>query len=288
MYRWLPWVSRRLPFDRPNFGDPFVTPTSRSVVLIVTSDRPLVIATNARLTSRSANGLRQTFEATNVRDVPLTAAPDYRARTGWVDGILVRVYTRPGGLSASALLARARTALSRLADLVGPYPYETFKVAESAGGWAMEGPGVIWIPRGTATSSLPYLVTHETAHQWLYGLVGNDQAAQPFADEAGADFLARYVLGGRRSSRCSTAALDRTIYRYSRACYYEIVYIQGGNFLDDLRRRMGSTAFWRAMRRYMVDQRFALSTTQRLLTTLDDATPLDLRPTFEKRFPALY
>ena len=26
LYRWLPWVSRRIAFDRPNHGDPFVTP----------------------------------------------------------------------------------------------------------------------------------------------------------------------------------------------------------------------------------------------------------------------
>ena len=288
MYRWLPWVSRRLPFDRPNFGDPFVTPVSHRVRLTVTTDRPLVIATNGRRTSMSSDRLRQTFEATDVRDVPITAATDYRAMSGTVDGIAVRVYTRPGGLSASALLSRARTALSRLADLVGPYPYPTFRIAESAGGWAMESPGIVWIPRGTATSSLPYLVTHETAHQWFYGLVGNDQAAQPFADEASADFLARHVLGTRRASRCSATALDRTIYRYSKACYYEVVYIQGGNLLDDVRRKMGSTVFWRALRRYMVDQRFDLSTTQTLLTALDDATPLDLRATFEKRFPAYY
>ena len=28
MYRWVPWISRSTPFDRPNHGDPFVTPVS--------------------------------------------------------------------------------------------------------------------------------------------------------------------------------------------------------------------------------------------------------------------
>jgi hypothetical protein len=288
MYRWLPWISRRLAFDRPNHGDPFVSPTTSSVRLTITTDRPLDIAINARRVSVSANGLTQAFEATDVRDIPLTAAPDYRITKGSVDGIAVRVYTRPGGLSASQLLSRARSALARMADLVGGYPYGTFRVAESAGGWAMEGPGIIWIPRGTASSNVPYLVAHETAHQWFYGLVGNDQAAQPFADEAAADFLARHVLGLRRGSRCSTARLDRSIYGYSRACYYEIVYIQGGNLLDDLRRKMGNATFWRALRGYVADQRFALSTTQSLLTALDEATPLDLEPTYRKRFPRYY
>ena len=41
------------------------------------------------------------------------------------------------------------------------------------------------------------------------------------------------MLGLRRGSRCGTATLDRTIYRYSSTCYYEQVYIQGGNLLAD-------------------------------------------------------
>ncbi len=92
----------------------------------------------------------------------------------------------------------------------------------------------------SASANLSYLVHHETGHQWFYGIVGNDQANEPFTDEAVTDFLARYVLGQQRASRCSTARLDLSIYRTRSACYYEIVYIQGGNFLDDLRRTMGN------------------------------------------------
>jgi hypothetical protein len=288
LYRWLPWISRRTAFVRPNIGDPFVTPVSRQVRLTVTADRPLRIVSNGRRTYISPDRRTQTFVATNVRDVPITAATDYRTSTRTVDGVTVIVHTRPGGLSATTLLARARTALSRMADLVGRYPYRTFRIAESAGGLAMEGPGVIWIPRGTPTANLSYLVTHETAHQWFYGLVGNDQASQPFADEAAADFLARHVLGTRRASRCASAPLDRTIYGYSRSCYYEIVYIQGGAFLDYVRRRMGNATFWRAVRGYVADQRFEVARTQDLLTALDAATPLDLRTLYARRFPRLY
>ena len=120
----------------------------------------------------------------------------------------------------------------------------------------MESPGLIWIPYGIGSANLRYLVSHETAHQWFYGLVGNDQARQPFADEAAADFMAREITGTRRGSRCSTAPLDRTIYGYSSTCYYEVVYIQGGNLINEARRRMGSTAFWAAMREYVADHRY--------------------------------
>ncbi len=148
----------------------------------------------------------------------------------------------------------AVSAFRRIQERLGPYPYGTFKIVQSAGGYGMESPRLIWIPYGVASANLRYLVTHETAHQWFYGLVGNDQARQPFADEAAADFVARYMTGTKRSSRCAKARLDRKIYDYGSTCYYEVIYIQGGNLIDAARKQMGSTRFWSAMRSYVDHQ----------------------------------
>jgi hypothetical protein len=100
--------------------------------------------------------------------------------------------------------------------------------------------------------------------------------------------LARYVTGIWRSSRCSTARLDLTIYRYSSTCYFEIIYIQGSAFLDSIRRKMGTTGYWRAMRDYVAAHRFGLGSTPTLLNNLDAHTLLDLRPAFARRFPRFY
>jgi hypothetical protein len=284
-YRWIPWVSRRVPFDRPNHGDPFVTPVTPRVRVAITSDRALVFATTGERVA--ASGLRQTFQARNVRDFVFTAAPDYKSISSTVNGTVIRVYYRPGG-PASSILSAARHAIARMEPLVGPYPYKTYNLAQSSGGFGMEAPGLTWIPTGIGSANLSYLVHHETAHQWFYGIVGNDQATEPFTDEAVADFLTRYVLGQRRASRCSTARLDLSIYKYSSACYYEVVYIQGGNFVDDLRKTMGNTAFWSGLRAYVAENRFKLAPTKTLLDTLDDHTSRDLVPRFEPRFPRLY
>ena len=282
-HRWLPWISRPTPFTRPNHGDPFVTPSSPRVRVTIISDRVLRYATTGEQVGGS--GLTKTFEARNVRDFALTAAPDYRVSTASVGGVAVRVWSRPG-FPASTVLSAAKTALSRQAALLGPYPYPTYDIAQTAGGSGMEAPGLTWIPGGAG--SLSYLVAHETAHQWFYGIVGSDQARQPFADEAAADFVARHVLGLRRASRCTTGRLDLSIYQYTNACYYERIYIQGGNFLDDTRRAMGNAAFWAGMRDHLATNRFKLTTTKSLLDTLDAHTPLDLVPRYESRFPGLY
>ncbi len=288
LYRWLPWVSRRIAFDRPNHGDPFETPSSRSVTVRISTSRKLVLATSGDRRSVSPDGLTQTFVASNVRDFTVTAATDYRSRSRVVLDSIVRVYYRPGA-PGTAMLDAAADAFDALERRLGSYPHRTFRVVQSAGGYGMESPGLIWIPTGVAASNLRYLAAHETAHQWFYGIVGNDQSKQPFADEAAADFAARYVLGLRRGSRCATATLDRTIYQYSAACYYEKIYIQGGNLLDTARRRMGSAAFWAALRGYIAANQDRIATTSALLDALDAATPIDLGSTlFEPRFPRIY
>ena len=202
-----------------------------------------------------------------------------------MNGVRIVVWYRPG-FPAATVLAAAKTALAREAKVLGAYPYPSYELAQTGGGYGMESPGLTWIPTGAG--SLTYLVAHETAHQWFYGIVGNDQARQPYADEAATDFVARNVLGLRRASRCATARLDLSIYAYSSTCYYEDIYIQGGNFLDDTRKRMGSTAFWAGIRDYLVTYRFKIGNTKALLDTLDRHTPLNLVPRYEPRFPGLY
>ena len=51
----------------------------------------------------------------------------------------------------------------------------------------IEYPTMIFL--GTGTSGV--LTTHEVAHQWFYGLVGDDQARDPVLDEG----LATYAMG---------------------------------------------------------------------------------------------
>lgn len=287
LYRWIPWVSLPRPFDRPNHGDPFYTPSSPQVSVNLTLDK-------ARVLAAPVGGLRTTasktwsFTAHDVRDVSMVLAPDFGVFTGTVDGVAVRAYSRPGGVSGATLRDLAKAALHKEAARVGvAYPWPSFTLVETAGGYGLESPGLVWIPSNTLSGNLTYLVYHETAHQWFYGLVGNDQQREPFADEAAADLLARTVLGTLRSSRCSKDNLDGRITQYSAACYYETIYIQGGNVLNGYRSKMGTTLFWNTVEDYVQTYSHRIGGTKRLLDMLQDASPVPFT-NLSDRFPSLY
>ena len=293
LYRWIPWVSRAAPFDRPNVGDPFVTPTSPQVDVELLTDSPMVLATPAPAADVSevaaGGGRAWSFTVRNVRDVSIALAPDFEVVSGDAAGVPIRVYTRSGRAAGERLLNLAAHAIRTEAAQLGvAYPWPSLTVVETAGGTGLESPGLIWIPDRLDTLNRTYLVHHEVAHQWFYGLVGNDQQAEPFADEAAADLLARTVLGTLRPSRCGREALDRGIRQYSRGCYYEVIYVQGGLVLDAIRREMGTTRFWSALAVYLERYRFQLVGTKDLLETLREGSEANLLPILRTRFPTLY
>ncbi|MDQ3492451.1 MAG: hypothetical protein M3452_04225 [Chloroflexota bacterium] len=289
VHRWIPWISRKTPFWSAERGDPFTTPVSPEVRVVLTADRALKYATTGAPTGKQGN--RQSFVARNVRDFNFTAAPDFGKLTGRsMDGdTKIVVYSRT--LPRAMMLDYARRSMAAFEDKIGQYPYSRFTVTESSGGIAMESPGHIWIPRGTPDWNVPFLVVHEMGHQWFYGVVGNDQVREPFADEAMTEFLTRWFLGQFRASRCDKDRLDRSIGGYNASCFYEVVYVQGASFINRLRQDVGDGRFWSAVRDYWNDNQFEFGGTVSLLEALRvaaDQADVQVYSRYSSRFPRYY
>jgi hypothetical protein len=285
-YRWIPWISRDVRYETSYHGDPFYTPVSPRVEVTLRGNVPMSFATSGRRIAQ--HGQSRTYLAENVRDFNFAAARDFRITSGRSqDGdTRITVYTRHQ--SGSVILKWAKRAIAEYERRFGQYAYPTLTLAESSGGIAMESPGHITLPAFEDPGRIPFLVAHEVAHQWWYAVVGNNQTTDPFMDEALADFSSRHFLGLLRSSRCRESRLDLSIYQYHATCYYEIVYIQGANFLNNLRKDMGDGVFWRALRRFYQGNKFTISSTRKLLQALRNAAGNWVLPRYHKRFPSLY
>ena len=185
---------------------------------------------------------------------------------------------------------KARSAMARLNDLYGKYPWPDLVLAEVGAdyGFSMEYPRAIHLTRSKVTDS--YVVNHEVAHQWFYAQLGNDQMREPWLDEGFADFTARWLMG-IGENQCSGREVDSPVFAWPagrtsggdwQSCdgYFHTVFYKGTEFLNAVRTRMGTQSFFAAMRDFLAGHRYRLITTRGLLDYLDGRTDANLRPLY--------
>jgi len=133
------------------------------------------------------------FRARAVRDVALAVGP---FRVSSAPGrVKVRVaFTGSSGVASTAL-ALAGAALQELSKRYGAYPWSSYTLVfpPDLPPSGIEYPTLSFIG---GRRYLPLLIDHETAHQWFYSLVGNNQARDPWLDETLATW-AQERLGAR-------------------------------------------------------------------------------------------
>ena len=177
-----------------------------------------------------------------------------------------------------------------------PAPYSTLSIVEAAAyGDGMEADGLFFLGRkfyqsynGTVKSDLISLGVHEAAHNWWFGLVGNDQALEPWLDES-LSLYSEHVFyevnypayvnwwwGFRVNHYNPTGWVDNNIYNAGPfRSYVNSVYLQGANFLYELRLRIGDEAFFAFLQDYTGQMTGRQATTDdffrilRLHTTVD-------------------
>lgn len=201
------------------------------------------------------------FRADSVRDVSLTVGR-LRTESREVDGVRLHVGVPSSSVASAGEWADATAAAMRsLSTYLGPFPYRDLwvTVADSVG-TGIEFPGSIQFGNVSPTR-YPQLVPHEVAHMWFYGLVGNDQARDPWLDEALAEYAETLVDGtGARSVRFQAPSRVRDRVGRSMAWYAALrnpdlyaagVYRQGGAMLHRARQAAGPATFDRLLRGYL-------------------------------------
>ncbi|WP_425310094.1 M1 family aminopeptidase [Ammonicoccus fulvus] len=213
------------------------------------------------------------FSAAAVRDVTVTVG-DMRVVERRVGHTTVHIGGPEAQLAMplerwSDMLAQALTATS---DYLGPVPYEHVWVSvipdQSEG---IEFPGAIQFGQLRGEQDR-WLVTHEVAHLWFHGLVGNNQARHPWLDESFASFVQRVVDDPRRDPQPRHDYPDRvahsvggsmeswTAFRRSDSAYVNGVYLAGADMLIEARQAAGRDQFDAALRAYLTTNAHRIAT----------------------------
>lgn len=280
-YRWIPWLSNRYPFKTPLFGDAFATQNAARVDVSITADRAGMIYA-APGTRTSVSGNTQAFVAYNVRDWNFSASPFYQVGTETHGGVQFQYYTI--NQSRSLFASNAKKAFNKYVGVLGAFPYGRMFIAETSPGFAMESPQGFWIPDSYKPADVAFAVLHEVGHMWFYSSVGSNQATEPFADEALVEYLTR-TMTGFRGSRCATDNLDGSVYSYTSDCYYDVIYIQGSNYLNAYRKKVGDSNFYAGLRAYYNQYKLKMGGTKQLLEALKAQSGVG---GFHARFPSLF
>jgi aminopeptidase N len=232
-----------------------------------------------------------------MRDFYVAMSADYEVVGQEVGGTRVNSYYRSGQDAGGELaLTYATDALRVFSQRFGPYPYtELDVVATPTNAGGIEYPGAIVIAQGLYEQEGGFFelaTAHEVAHQWWYGLVGNDQLDEPWLDEAltnysaylyyqetagseTADFVKNRVFEGayravREDGRDRSVA--GPVSSFNQEEYGAIVYGKGPLFFDALRDRVGEDAFFSALQVYLGSHRYGVAYPEDLIVAFEEAS----------------
>lgn len=209
--------------------------------------------------------------------------------------------------AGKSVLQTTADAIKLYSELFAPYQRDTISAVEADFHDGMEYDGLYFLSKGfynlytgTPGEYLVSIAAHETAHQWWYAIVGNDQAIEPWLDEAMCTYTERLFYefvhpealdwwwDYRVNYYQPRGWVDMTIYNpYTEQdayrTYRDAVYLNGAVFLENLRKQIGDAAFFDFLKAYAATYRYKIATTDTFFNLLYQFTDVDLKA-LEKEF----
>jgi len=254
--------------DPWSFGEHLIYDAADYEVNVKVSDPKVIIAASG---APEAVQDWTRYTVSGARTFALSASDRFKIAESAVGSAVIRSYYFAGDEDpGQAVLWMATQSLGLYGVKFAPYPYPVLNVVETETPDGQEFDGLVFLAEkfysdynGTAKSDLIAIGTHEIAHQWWFGLVGNDQAMEPWLDEAMSVYSERifyeynYPKYGdwwwnfRVNYFGPSGYVDTSVYNGGTfRLYTNAVYLNGANFLDDLRTRVGDEAFFAFLQDY--------------------------------------
>lgn len=308
------WYPIACAFEDGNFvtdpyystGDPFYSDCADYKVSVTVPDG-LTVAASGRVTGADNADGTKTFSS------EILAARDYAA----VIGEFKMLGSKAGDTDVNyyyisdpepeKALAAAVDAVKTFSDKFGEYPYESMSNVETQflqGG--MEYPGLAMISDALTGDIYREAIIHETAHQWWYAAVGNDEVRYPWLDEGLTEFstsifyrenpayevdyekriadaLGAYVLYFDAFGNAdSDTSMTRKVCEYDSAFEYTyMTYVKGELMFESLRSVIGDEKFFAGLKDYYSTYKFKTAKPDDLIGCMEKTSGRDLKGFFD-------
>ena len=249
------------------------------------------------------------YTITSARTFALAASREFQVSSLLVGDITVSSYYYPLSDNAGqAALQASAEAVQVFSQRYGPYPHKSLSLVMGDFNDGMEYSAFFYLSRdfynlydGTPANYLTFVAVHETSHQWWFEQIGNDQALQPWVDEALAAYSERVyyenvhpdLVGWWWTYRIDfykpQGFVDIPIYDgQGFRPYTNAAYFQGAHFLEDLRTRIGDEAFFAFLQDYVVQGQGKIVTANDFFRILSEHTSTDYSDIVRQYFQNIY
>ncbi len=259
-------------------GDPFYSDIANYKVSIEYDKNLEIASTGDLVLSNEAEGTKQdTFVAEKVRDFAIVLSQDFKKEKQSSEGIEINYYYYNDETPLETL-ALSLKCMQFFSEKFGDYPYKQVSIVQSNfvyGG--MEYPNLVMISDTLSTETAYYVIAHELAHQWWYGVVGNDEYNEAWVDEAITEYSTTLFFENHSEygfdyktlvTNANTAfkfyydiyesvcdkvdtSMDRALNEFdTEPEYVHSVYTQGVIMYDSLRELIGEKKLYVVLRKY--------------------------------------
>ncbi len=284
-----------------NIGDPFYSDIADYNVKITLPERYIIASTGDTVNESVSNGRKtQSIVANAVRDFAWAASRKFKIHTKEVEGVKIKYYFISSNTQRmDKAISSAAEAIRIFNESFGKYPYSSYSVVESLFPTGMEYPGMVLVPNSyfegnKSIMGLEGVIVHETAHQWWYGVVGNNGVDEAWFDEGlatyskviyyekinGAEFAENYynqniksIYEGKRKSIKGVEITKKPLYEFENWREYDtLVYKKGAIIFYTIRKDLGDEKFFELLGSYYNKYRFKNATTKDFISEVEGIT----------------
>jgi hypothetical protein len=249
------------------------------------------------------------YSITAARAFAISASQEYQVASMQVGDVTVSSYYFPSGKGGGqAVLQASADAIRVFSERYGVYPHKTLSIVMADFKDSMEFSALYFHSPlyyeqydGDFMNYLTFIGVHETAHQWWFEQVANDQAQQPWLDETLATYSEHVYYETLHPDLVSEwwayrvdffqpqGFIDIPIYDGQGFEPYRVtVYLKGAHFLEELRVRIGDEAFFAFIQDYLAQGRGKILTASDFFRILSGHTSTDYSDIVRQYFQNVY
>lgn len=258
-------------------GDPFYSDTSNFKVTLL-APASYKLATTGNVTEQKTDNekIQYVIDAKMVRDFAFILSDKFTVSKDSYKNIAINTYNLNEEMSKEVVDV-AKSSMEIFSELFGDYPYNTFSVVASdfyIGG--MEYPMLVMIDETLYNKEnkflLEYVIAHETAHQWWYSVIGNDEVNEPWLDEALTEYSTILYFENKygketgdkliktmdvQTKNFKTTDIFKATTEYKDSADYSLsVYTKGAVIFNEIRTQVGDDLFFETLKEYYNKYKF--------------------------------